>query len=485
MYISTRQNKMQNESYSIIQGLSKDGGLFIPQSFNTSFFNNDLLKLDYHSLSKLVNKQFLDDFDSNDINTLLDQAYNTSSFKPLTVVLKSLDRISFLELFHGPTFAFKDMALQVLPLLMNIAKKIQNDSKKTIILTATSGDTGGATLSGFSHLPDTHVIVLYPKSGVSDFQEKQMLQYASDNCHVLAVDGNFDDCQRIVKDIFSKVNVTNSIVSSANSINIGRIIPQTIYYFYAYLESVRNGEIKFGDFINFVVPTGNFGNIYAAYVAKKMGLPVNKLIIASNANNVLTELFNTGVYRIDRDLIKTSSPSMDIIVSSNFERLLYDLVDQNPKRVVKYMKDLQKNKSIYIKELKDNNDFYATYATESETLSAIKTVYDQYDYLIDPHTAVAYHCYETYKKETSDDTKTIIVSTASPYKFSGAVLDALHLPKTNDLEKDIITLKKIDKAPFDERIMDVLSCDQSPQVIALDKTYAYVMKVIGEIDAND
>ncbi len=483
MYTSTRAKKTEDASGAILKGLSKDGGLFLPSSFDSSFFSKELLNLSYKEVAFKVCKTLLNDMKDSDIKALLDETYG-KHFKPSEVVIKNMDNVSFLELFHGPTFAFKDMALQVLPKLFELAKKIQKEKRQTIILTATSGDTGGATLSGFGALKDTHVIVLYPTARVSEFQEKQMLQYQSDTCHVLAVAGNFDDCQRIVKDIFRDVLVSDSIVSSANSINIGRIIPQIIYYVFSYLDQVKKQHLIFGEKMNVVVPTGNFGNIYAGYIAKKMGVPIGKLIIASNENNVLTDLFNKGEYQIERTLIKTSSPSMDIIVSSNFERLLYDLCDEDPTRVEMYMKRLQEKRKIVIDELKTQTDFYATYATEEDTLKSIKKVYDTYGYLIDPHTAVAYHCYETYVKETKDQTKTMIISTASPYKFSGALLKALNIEKANDLKQDIKTLKTYDNDAFDERIMAVLSTDQSPKVIALDETYQYVMKVIGDIDAN-
>lgn len=483
MLFSTRDIQQKSINQILLDGLSKDGGLFVPQSFDASFFNMDLLKDNYQELSIKVMQSLLDDFSLSDISQIVYSAYH-QSFKPSPVVLKHFDRLSFLELYHGPTFAFKDMALQVLPLLIESSKKIQRIHKKTIILTATSGDTGGATLSGFHEMKDTHVIVLYPKKGISPFQEKQMLSYVSDTCHVIGVDGNFDDCQRIAKQLFKHVKVKHSILSSANSINIGRIIPQTIYYFYAYLESVRKGKISYGELMNVVVPTGNFGNIYAAYVAKKMGLPIHKLIVASNENNVLTTLFHTGIYKIDRPLIQTSSPAMDIIISSNFERLLYDVL-KDPLKVKNYMEDLLENKHIYIKEIVHHPDFYATYATEEETYQAIKNVYDKYHYFIDPHTAVAYHCYETYQKETNDQTPTIIVSTASPYKFSESMLDALDLPKSDDLLTNIMTLKTIDDRNFDKRILSVLKSSKASKTISLDEAYSYVVHLIGEIDVND
>lgn len=483
MYTSTRKALKVNASQAILKGLSQEGGLFVPCAFDASFFNQTLLQDSYLDLTKKVFKVFLDDFDDDMIEHIVSQAYG-SQFRPSPVVLNDIDGVSFLELFHGPTFAFKDMALQVLPVMIQKAKTIQKDDKKTIILTATSGDTGGACLSGFHDMKDTDTIVLYPRYGISQFQEKQMLQYQSKHCHVIGIEGNFDDCQNLVKEVFVKADLKASHISSANSINIGRIIAQTVYYIYAYLEEVRRDHISFGDPINVTVPTGNFGNIYAAYVAKHMGLPIQKLIVASNDNNVLTDVFQTNTYNIDRVLMQTISPSMDIIISSNVERLLYALI-KDPDRVNTYMHELKQNKSIHIKALKDTKDFYATFATEAETKKAIKYVYDTHHYIMDPHTAVAYQCYQTYLNETNDHTKTIIVSTASPYKFSDAVLDALNITKTNDLKKDIIALRKIDHVPFDDRILDVLTSKDELITMSLENARDKLLTLIGDIDAND
>jgi threonine synthase len=483
MYTSTRNKVNISASKAILNGLALDGGLYVCENINSQFFSKKLLNYTYNELSEVIFEQFLDDYSKEVIKEIIKNCYD-ESFLPNQVNLKHFDDFSLLELFNGETFAFKDMALSILPKIFSEAKKINNINNKTIILTATSGDTGSAALSGFGEIENTFVIVLYPKNGVSEFQKLQMNSYAKDNCILIAVDGNFDECQRIVKEIFQKVKVKKSILSSANSINIGRIIPQIVYYFYTYFKLVRSNKIKFNDKINFTVPSGNFGNIYASYIAKQMGLPVNKLIIASNSNNVLTEIFNDYKYNINRELVKTISPSMDILVSSNFERYLYSII-KDEKKINNYMNDLKEKQIIYISELEQEVTFNAYFASEENTKDFIKIFYDTFGYVIDPHTAVGYYCNVQYKKENKDNSYNVILSTASPYKFSESVLNALGLYTTKGLQEQINLLKTISIENFDSRIEKVLNAKVKASDLSTSETFSYVKKVIGDIDDQD
>lgn len=483
MYTSTRNKTTITASKAILNGLAPDGGLYVLQNINSAFFSENLRGLTYNELAKKILSEFLDDYPKGVIADIVDASYK-DNFVPDIVGLKHFDSFSLLELFKGETFAFKDMALSILPSLFDAAKRINKINAKTIILTATSGDTGSAALSGFGKIDNTYVIVLYPKHGISEFQALQMTKYESDNCYVLGIDGNFDDCQSIVKKLFLGTKVKNAILSSANSINIGRIIPQVVYYFYTYLKLVEDKKINFYNKVNFTVPTGNFGNIYAAYIAKEMGLPIHKLIIASNANNVLTELFDSFDYDIDRSLLKTISPSMDILVSSNFERYLYNL-SLNTDQINQYMRALRDNKMIYIKELKHQQTFKAYYASEENTKQAIKSFYKDYKYVIDPHTAVGFYCNQKYRSKHVDKAYNVILSTASAYKFSGSVLNALDLKPSKDLNAQIKQLKTINEENYDSRLESFLDAKLNTNVIPLEGAYDYVAKVIGEIDDKD
>lgn len=483
MYTSTRKKISIKASRVILNGLAPDGGLYICKNINSLFFSKRLLGYNYNNLAEAIFKEFLDDYSEEVILDIIKSCYK-DNFIPSQVGIKHFDNFTLLELFNGETFAFKDMALSILPTMFNEAKKINKINNKTIILTATSGDTGSAALSGFGKVKNTFVIVLYPKNGVSEFQELQMNKYASDNCFLFAIDGNFDDCQKIVKKLFQEVKIKNSILSSANSINFGRIIPQIVYYFYTYLELVKKAKVKFGEQVNFTVPSGNFGNIYAGYLAKQMGLPINKLIIASNSNNVLTELFNNYKYNINRKLIKTMSPSMDILISSNFERYLYNIT-QDQKKIFDYMEKLQVNKFIYIAELKNQEIFKAYYATENNSIDSIKSFYDKYGYVIDPHTAVGYYCNKEYIKENNDNIYNVILSTASPFKFSESVLKALELKPSKILEEQIMLLKKISIENYDSRIDEVLNSKIKAKVLSVNETFEYIKKVIGDIDGKN
>lgn len=413
---------------AIIKGIAKDGGLFVPESFPNLY---DSLKnekdLSYEELAFRIIKEYFTDIDENELMGAINDAYNNR----FDVKVNN----GFLELYHGPTCAFKDAALLFLPQIMKRAKKAIGVKDEIVILTATSGDTGKAALEGFKDVDGFKVVVYYPKNGVSAIQERQMVTQEGNNVKVFGITGNFDNAQTGVKEIFAdnefKATLKDKgyILSSANSINIGRLVPQIVYYFYGYFQLVKQGEIKEGEAINVVVPTGNFGNILASYYAKRMGLPINKFICASNENKVLTDFFKTGVYDKRRELVLTESPSMDILVSSNLERLLYEGSGRSGEEINKLMDDL-KNKGIYtvsdsIKEFM--KEFYGEYATQEEVYEAINNKYNKENYLMDTHTAVAEVVYEKYVKETGDNHKVLIASTASPYKFPRSICKALNI----------------------------------------------------------
>lgn len=439
MYISTRGNERLTASQAIIKGLASDGGLFIPES-DVKADVKSFMGLSYQDTARKVFSLFLDDFTKEEIDYCVDSAYCVKNFNEKFLGLKNFDNALFMELYHGPTLAFKDMALTILPYLIEVSKKKQGVSEKSLILVATSGDTGGAALSSFSQNQAFDTVVLYPHGGVSEIQEKQMLYYTNNRTKAFAVEGNFDDCQTFVKSIFASYPSDNGVIlSSANSINIGRLIPQIIYYVYGYCQSVQSGLLKEGEQFDVCVPTGNFGDIFAGYLAKVMGLPIRNLICASNVNNVLTDFFSKGVYDKNRTFKKSNSPAMDILISSNLERLVYLAVNRNGERASELQKQLS-SKGVYTltgDEMEFLKDFKCAYSTEEQTSVAIKAVFDRYGYLIDPHTAVAFDCYE---KVGDKSVKTLIVSTASPYKFPFTVANALNLPKDKsefELIKDI------------------------------------------------
>lgn len=429
LYISSRNKEIEvKSSEAILKGISPDGGLFIPKTFPKLDLEK-LIDLSYQDLAVEILKLFLTDFTDREIKCSIYNGYDEKFSKEEIVNIKYLKDTSILELFHGSTLAFKDMALSVLPFLMKKAAKRKGIDDEIIILTATSGDTGKAALEGFADVDGIKIIVFYPSVGISDIQKKQMVTQSGENVYVFGIEGNFDDAQRGVKEVFLDENLKETlkssgyVFSSANSINIGRLIPQIVYYVYGYLDFVRNNKIKLGDKINVAVPTGNFGNILAGRYAKEIGLPINKFICASNENNILSDFINTGIYDLNRKFKITNSPSMDILISSNLERFL-SLIGDNTKS---YMEELISNKKYTInKQEKENmKDFYGGFATEKETLEVIKKTFENENYILDTHTAVAKKVYENYVKETNDFTETIIVSTASPFKFTRNVLKAL------------------------------------------------------------
>ncbi|MDH8678025.1 threonine synthase [Fusibacter bizertensis] len=436
-YSSTRatKNKQEEATFSdaVLKGIAKDGGLFVPSKFPNYPLTDALINTSYASLAKAIFSLYLTDFTEIEIEKCVDAAYDSKFSCANIVPLKTFGEVSFVELFHGSTLAFKDMALSILPYFLKTAASKLGVQDEIVILTATSGDTGKAALEGFSNLDGIKIIVFYPTDGVSEVQKKQMTTQEGNNVSVIGITGNFDDAQTGVKNMFLDEALKNLLAeknyrfSSANSINIGRLLPQIVYYYHAYLELVREGTISSGDLINVTVPTGNFGNILAAYYAKEMGLPINKFICASNVNHILTDFINTGIYDIDRAFEVTKSPSMDILISSNLERLLYALSDQDASEVNRLMTDLKSNHRYVISnEMKKKlSTFYGGFATDTETLETINTLYKAQHYLLDTHTAVAYKVYSDYVKETGDHTHTLIASTASPYKFAGAVASGL------------------------------------------------------------
>ena len=436
LYKSTRgKEETVTASMAILKGLSEDGGLFVPTEIpKLDVPMDELAKMSYQETAYEVMKCFLTDFTEEELKNCINNAYDEKFDTKEIAPLHEADGEYFLELFHGATIAFKDMALQILPYLLTTSAKKTIDGKKISILVATSGDTGKAALEGFKDVDGTSIMVFYPEDGVSNMQKRQMTTQEGSNVNVCAVVGNFDDCQSGVKQIFTDKSViaqlekANTVFSSANSINWGRLAPQIIYYVSSYVQLVKDGELKYGEKLNVVVPTGNFGNILAAYYAKQMGIPIGKLICASNANNVLTDFINTGIYDRNRKFYTTVSPSMDILISSNLERLLYHLTGENDKLINEWFTALKNDGRYEVNDsvkaaIKEN--FYAGCCDDEQTKGAIKEVFDEYSYLMDTHTAVAYKVYEDYKKKTGDNTKTLIASTANPYKFGFAVYDAL------------------------------------------------------------
>ncbi len=435
IYKSTRDDSVQvKASQAILKGLAPDGGLYVPDSIPALDKSlEELSKMDYKGVAYEVMKLMLDDFTEDELKHCINSAYDSKFDTDEIAPLVKADGAYYLELFHGKTIAFKDMALSILPHLLITSAKKNNVKNDIVILTATSGDTGKAALAGFADVKGTKIIVFYPKNGVSPIQEKQMVTQKGDNTYVIGINGNFDDAQTGVKKIFGDKALEKEMdnagyqFSSANSINIGRLCPQIVYYVYAYTRLLANGEIKDGEKINVVVPTGNFGNILAAFYAKNMGLPINKLICASNENKVLFDFFKTGEYDRNREFVLTTSPSMDILVSSNLERLIYMIAGNSASKNAELMNELKTvGKYSITDDMKAKlGDFYGNYASESEDAAIIKKLYDDTGYVIDTHTAVAAAVYNKYKADTNDDTKTVIASTASPYKFTRSVLNAI------------------------------------------------------------
>ena len=439
LYRSTRGGESNiTASQAILKGLASDGGLFVPEKIPALDVTiEELANMTYQETAYAVMKQFLTDFTEEELKYCIENAYDDKFDTEEIAPLAKAGGAYFLELFHGKTIAFKDMALSILPYFMTTAAKKNDAKNEIVILTATSGDTGKAAMAGFADVPGTRIIVFYPKNGVSRVQELQMLTQKGENTCVVGIDGNFDDAQTGVKKIFGdkefakELNEMGFQFSSANSINIGRLVPQIVYYVYAYAKLYANGEIEKGEKVNVTVPTGNFGNILAAYFAKQMGIPFDKLICASNDNKVLYDFFKTGCYDRNRDFILTTSPSMDILISSNLERLVYKIAGNDAAKDVELMKALSADGNYEISdEMKAQlEDFYGNYASEAETAEEISNVYADTGYVLDTHTAVASAVYGKYVAETKDTKKAVIASTASPYKFTRSVMNAIDAEK--------------------------------------------------------
>ena len=466
IYKSTRNaNETATASMAILKGLANEGGLFVPDSipaFDVSL--EELSKMDYRQVAYNVMKLMLTDFTEEElmhcINSAYDDKFDTKEIAPLVKKAGAY----YLELFHGSTIAFKDMALSILPYLLTTSAKKNNVENEIVILTATSGDTGKAALAGFADVPGTKIIVFYPKTGVSPIQEKQMVTQKGDNTFVVGITGNFDDAQTGVKNMFSDVELNEYLgtkgyqFSSANSINIGRLVPQMVYYVYAYTRLVANGDIKVGDKINVVVPTGNFGNILAAYYAKEMGLPIAKFICASNENKVLYDFFETGSYNRNRDFILTTSPSMDILISSNLERLIYKIAGNDAAKNKELMMALNSQGEYTITDDMKANlaSFYGNYASEAETSATIKKVYESDNYIMDTHTAVAANVYDKYVASTGDNTPTVIASTASPYKFTRSVMNSIDAEYDKQSDFDLVDeLNRLSGVKVPQAIEDI------------------------------
>lgn len=469
-YKSTRNSNLKvTASEAILKGLAPDGGLFVPEKLPVLGKSMEELKdLNYQDTAYEVMKCFLTDFTEEELRNCIEKAYDSKFDDEAIAPLVKVEDTYYLELFHGATIAFKDMALSILPHLMTTSAKKNQVKNEIVILTATSGDTGKAALAGFADVEGTKIIVFYPKNGVSRVQELQMVTQKGDNTSVVAIHGNFDNAQSGVKAMFEnkelekELNEAGYQFSSANSINIGRLVPQVVYYVYAYAKLLQNEEIAEDEEINVVVPTGNFGNILAAYYAKNMGIPIAKLICASNENKVLYDFFQTGTYDRNREFVLTTSPSMDILISSNLERLIYKISGEDARKDTDLMTELKTKGSYAITgEMKANlADFAAGYATEEQVAKTIHDIYEDTGYVMDTHTAVAATVYKAYREDSKDDRKTVIASTASPYKFAGSVMSAIDPKyKGQDDFKLIEELQKVSGTELPNAIKEIMNAE--------------------------
>lgn len=468
LYKSTRDaEKTVTASQAILKGLADDGGLFVPVLIpKLPVSLGELKEMTYQEIAYTVMKEFLTDFTEEELKSCIAKAYDSKFDTEEIAPLAKVEDAYYLELFHGATIAFKDMALSILPHLLTTSAKKNQVKNEIVILTATSGDTGKAALAGFADVEGTKIIVFYPKNGVSRVQELQMVTQKGDNTSVVAIHGNFDNAQSGVKAMFEnkelekELNEAGYQFSSANSINIGRLVPQVVYYVYAYAKLLQNEEIAEDEEINVVVPTGNFGNILAAYYAKNMGIPIAKLICASNENKVLYDFFQTGTYDRNREFVLTTSPSMDILISSNLERLIYKISGEDARKDTDLMTELKTKGSYAITgEMKANlADFAAGYATEEQVAKTIHDIYEDTGYVMDTHTAVAATVYKAYREDSKDDRKTVIASTASPYKFAGSVMSAIDPKyKGQDDFKLIEELQKVSGTELPNAIKEIMN----------------------------
>ena len=471
-YYSTRNKQIKVSGMeAILQGIAQDGGLFVPEYIPKLTNLKALEGFSYRRLAAQILGLYFEEYSEEQLKKYVEGAYTEKFHWKEPVRIRENGGIHFLELFHGPTLAFKDMALTVLPHLLLGALERKGIEEEVVILTATSGDTGKAALEGFRDGPGVQVIVFYPEEGVSEMQNLQMVTQKGKNTHVVALKGNFDDAQNGVKKIFGDEKYGEMLrekgyrLSSANSINIGRLIPQIVYYIYGYLKMVENGNITQGEEINVAVPTGNFGNILAAYYAREMGLPVAKLICASNDNKVLADFFETGTYDRKRKLHLTSSPSMDILISSNLERFLYHVSGEEDTLISDLMKSLSETGSFQWSGVKEM-DIYGGFAEEDAVSESIRTMYSENGYVMDPHTAVAYSVYEKYRKETGDEKSVLLASTASPFKFPEKVLSSLGRALPKDLFERIESLAECMKEDVPEEIEKLWSLPRLHQTVA-------------------
>ena len=465
-FLSTRGGApCPDAAHAIVKGLSDNGGLFVPKTFpNIADFIPKMLDMDYAERAAFVIGQYLEEYDKSALLSACKKAYAKFEDKDPAPVLKLDDRTFILELFHGPTLAFKDIALTILPYLLRTGADIIGTKEHILVLVATSGDTGKAALEGFKDQDGIKINVFYPSDGVSDMQKLQMCTQEGKNVNVVSVNGNFDDCQTAVKKIFSDKNINaelknkNVVLSSANSINFGRLVPQIAYYFSAYCDLVNAEEIKLWKKVDFTVPSGNFGNILAGYYAKQMGLPIGKLVCASNSNNVLTEFFMNGTYDANREFFKTMSPSMDILISSNLERLVFELSGRNADITKNRMSELKISGKYSIDKSeteKLEKDFFADFCDEDECLNSIERTFNDFGYLADPHTAVALKAAASYYAYGNSENKMVVLSTASPYKFTQSVLKAINGKAIKDPFKSAKLLEEETAAPVPPQISDL------------------------------
>lgn len=471
-YKSTRNSKnIVTPSQAILQGLATDGGLYVPESFPIFDLNWEILsQYTYQEMAHFILKPFLSDFSDEQLKRCIELAYDNKFDTEVIAPIVGIDEKHYhLELFHGSTIAFKDMALSILPHLMKTSAEINHNHNDILILTATSGDTGKAAMAGFSDVPGTKIIVFYPEGGVSSIQEQQMLTQTGDNTHVVSIVGNFDDAQTEVKNIFNdsvlrdELQLSDSQFSSANSMNIGRLVPQIVYYFYAYAQLVKQGKIDAGSEIDFSVPTGNFGNILAGYYAKRSGLPIGKLLCASNDNKVLYDFFQDGEYNRQRDFILTISPSMDILVSSNLERLVYHAVNEDSERLSALMEqlDTKGHYTLTDEEQGHFSSFLSDYVTEAQTKEEINIVYKKTGYIMDTHTAVASRAWRNLNQEGLSTNPAVIVATASPYKFPEAVLVALGVEAETLTDQELLDkLNELSNIPYPPAIEGLLEAER-------------------------
>ncbi len=489
-FLSTRGLEIENSANAIVKGLSDDGGLFVPERFPNLFDNiEEMLNCDYAERASKVIGAFLEEYDQAELLNACKNAYSKFDDNDGAPLVKIDENTFIMELFHGPTLAFKDVALSILPYLLRAGADIAGVKEEILILVATSGDTGKAALEGFKDAKGIKICVFYPTGGVSDMQKRQMATQEGENVNVIAINGNFDDCQTAVKNIFSnkefelELKKKGVILSSANSINFGRLVPQISYYFSAYCDLVNSGEIEKGEKVNFCVPTGNFGNILAGYYAKQMGLPIDKLICASNKNNVLTEFILSGNYQANREFFKTASPSMDILISSNLERLIFEISGRDSKLTKDRMDELKKTGKYSVSKEENKKilqEYFADYADEEECFETIYQIFEEYGYVLDTHTAVAMKALNTYNQTSKNNIPSVVLSTASPYKFPQSVLKAITGKSVSDafksaeklygetameIPKQIVELKEkpirfnavIDKKEIFEKVKEFIS----------------------------